>query len=65
MAGSVDQEFEEYVRAAWPRLRRAAYLLTHDEHDAEDVLQSALARSYVHWGRVRREAPPPTSTGRW
>ncbi|WP_182523574.1 SigE family RNA polymerase sigma factor [Nocardioides dongkuii] len=55
MTGSRDREFEEFVQAAWPRLRRAAYLLTHDTHDAEDVLQSALTRSYAHWHRVERD----------
>lgn len=50
-----DREFEEFVAAAWPRLRRAAYLLTHSSHDAEDLVQGALARSYASWGRVRRE----------
>ena len=50
-----DREFEEFVAAAWPRLRRAAYLLTHNSHDAEDLVQGALARSYANWGRVRRD----------
>lgn len=50
-----DREFEEFVAAAWPRLRRAAYLLTHNSHDAEDLVQGALARSYANWGRVKRD----------
>lgn len=50
-----DREFEEFVAAAWPRLRRAAYLLSHNTHDAEDLVQGALARSYANWGRVRRD----------
>jgi RNA polymerase sigma-70 factor (sigma-E family) len=50
-----DREFEEFVVAAWPRLRRAAYLLTHNSHDAEDLVQGALARSYANWGRVHRD----------
>lgn len=53
--GRQDEEFEEFVTAAWPRLRRAAYLLTHDSHEAEDLVQGALARCYAGWGRVRRE----------
>lgn len=55
MAGDRDTEFEEFVRAAWPRLRRAAYLLSHDSHEAEDLVQTALMRSYARWGQVRRE----------
>lgn len=55
MASTRDQEFEEFVLAAWPRLRRAAYLLAHDSHEAEDLVQTALTRSYARWGSVRRE----------
>lgn len=51
-----DREFEEFVAASWPRLRRAAFLLTHDSHDAEDLVQSALARSYAGWGRIRSDS---------
>ncbi len=50
-----DREFEEFVTAAWPRLRQASYLLTHHRQDAEDLLQTVLARSYAAWGRVRRD----------
>lgn len=50
-----DRDFEAFVVAAWPRLRRAAYLLTHDSDEAEDLVQSALTRCYVRWGRVRSE----------
>lgn len=50
-----EREFEEFVTAAWPRLRRAAYLLTHHTQDAEDLLQSVLARTYVRWARVRKD----------
>ncbi|PUA82240.1 SigE family RNA polymerase sigma factor [Nocardioides currus] len=51
-----DREFEEFVAASWPRLRRAAYLLAHDTHDAEDLVQSALARCYAGWGRIRADS---------
>jgi RNA polymerase sigma-70 factor (sigma-E family) len=50
-----DREFEEFVRSAWPRLRRAAYLLSHDSHDADDLVQTALASCYVRWDHVRRD----------
>ena len=55
MTAARDREFEEFVQAAWPRLRRAAYLLSHDTHEAEDLVQSALTRSYARWPAVRRE----------
>ena len=51
----LDAEFEEFVTVAWPRLRRAAYLLSHDSHEAEDLVQAALAKAYSRWGRVSRE----------
>jgi DNA-directed RNA polymerase specialized sigma24 family protein len=30
-----------------------AYLLTGDRHAAEDLLQTALTRTYLHWRRIR------------
>lgn len=50
-----DAEFEAFVAAAWPRLRRAAWLLCRDSHEAEDLVQSALARAYARWGKVSRD----------
>ncbi len=55
MASTRDQEFEAFVLDAWPRLRRAAYLLAQDSHEAEDLVQQALTRSYARWSHVRRE----------
>lgn len=52
---AADAEFEEFVRAAWPRLRRAAWLLCRDAHEAEDLVQNALARAYARWGKVSRD----------
>jgi len=53
-----DAEFEAYVAAARPRLRRLAYSLCGDWHAADDVVQSALAKLYVAWPRVARAANP-------
>ena len=50
----IDTEFDEFAVAAWPRLRRSAYLLTGDHHLAEDLTQTALVRTYANWRRVRR-----------
>lgn len=49
-----EDDFDEFATAAWPRLRRSAYLLTGDHHLAEDLAQTALARTYAGWRRVRR-----------
>ena len=48
--------FLEYVTAHRGRMLRTARLLTcGDAHWAEDLVQVALTRLYVHWGKVRRE----------
>jgi RNA polymerase sigma-70 factor (sigma-E family) len=48
-----DQEFSSYVGARWATLVRSAALLGCAPHDAEDLVQSALARCYVSWAKVR------------
>lgn len=53
MRNQRDEAFDEFATAAWPRLRRIAYLLTGDHHLAEDLAQTALVRTYASWGRVR------------
>ena len=45
--------FEEFMAARWQPLFRTAYLLTGDRHDAEDLLQTALARTCVRWDSIR------------
>jgi RNA polymerase sigma-70 factor (sigma-E family) len=48
-----DAEFTAYLAARQPALLRTAYLLTGDRHQAEDVLQTALAKLYLSWDKVR------------
>jgi RNA polymerase sigma-70 factor (sigma-E family) len=48
-----DDQFVEFVRASSTRLLHAAYLLTGDRHRAEDAVQTALARTYASWSRIR------------
>jgi RNA polymerase sigma-70 factor (sigma-E family) len=50
--------FEEYVAARGAALVRFAVLLTGDVHRAEDLVQDALARAYLRWGRIRRADRP-------
>lgn len=51
-----DAEFLEYVTAHRGRMLRTARLLTSgDAHWAEDLVQVALTKLYVHWSKVRRE----------
>lgn len=44
--------FREFVAARSPALLRTAWLLTGDEHLAEDLLQTALARTWPRWSRL-------------
>jgi RNA polymerase sigma-70 factor (sigma-E family) len=53
-----DDGFVEFVSARWSRLFRLAYLLTGDRTNAEDLLQSAMERTYARWGRVSRMDAP-------
>ncbi|MEE4542409.1 SigE family RNA polymerase sigma factor [Streptomyces sp. V4-01] len=48
-------DFSGFVAARWHALARTAYLLTGDFHEAEDLVQTTLARVYPHWHRVRPE----------
>ena len=52
---SHEQEFAEFAAASAPRLRRAAFLLCGDWHTAEDLAQTALAKVFVSWRKVRRQ----------
>ena len=49
-----EDEFVEFAEAASARLRRTAFLLCGDWHIAEDLTQSALARVFVSWRRIRK-----------
>ncbi|CAB4717793.1 MAG: SigE family RNA polymerase sigma factor [Actinobacteria bacterium] len=54
-----DAQFSEFVHATWPSLYRTAYLLLGDHAEAEDLVQTALAKTYAAWPRVRTlEAAP-------
>ncbi|WP_445526668.1 SigE family RNA polymerase sigma factor [Streptomyces cyslabdanicus] len=51
-ASSGSTDFAAYASAAWSRLLRTALLLTGDYHEAEDLVQTTLAKVYARWGRV-------------
>ena len=53
MTRSHDPTFTEFMAARWTPLYRTAYLLTGDRHEAEDLLQTVLARTCVRWGSIR------------
>ena len=52
------EDFREFTATRSAALLRTAYLLTGDRGHAEDLVQSALAKAYRHWGKVRRTGVP-------
>lgn len=50
--------FAQFVAARERALQRTAWLLTGDWGLAEDLVQTALARSWPHWERIRRRDNP-------
>jgi RNA polymerase sigma-70 factor (sigma-E family) len=48
-----DADFTAYLGARQPRLLGIAYLLTGDRHQAEDLLQTSLAKLYLSWDSIR------------
>jgi RNA polymerase sigma-70 factor (sigma-E family) len=66
--------FTSYVRARQPMLLRTARSLTANPSDAEDLLQTALTKTYVAWERIEdhraldgyvRRALLNTRTSQW
>ncbi|MFJ2722402.1 SigE family RNA polymerase sigma factor [Streptomyces sp. 6-11-2] len=66
--------FAAYVRARQPLLLRTARSLTANPSDAEDLLQTALTKTYVAWERIEdhraldgyvRRALLNTRTSQW
>jgi RNA polymerase sigma-70 factor (sigma-E family) len=49
--------FEEFVAGRGQALQRFGFALTGDWGLAEDLLQTALARAYPRWSRIRRDDP--------
>ncbi|KAF4406060.1 MULTISPECIES: SigE family RNA polymerase sigma factor [Streptomyces] len=67
-------QFTSYVRARGPVLLRTARSLTADPCDAEDLLQTALTKTYLAWERIEdhraldgyvRRALVNTRTSQW
>ena len=47
-----DDGFAQFVSEVRPGLRRHAYLLCGDWHEAEDLVQSTLLAVLLHWDRL-------------
>ena len=53
----MDDQFQAFVVGRSAAHLRTAYLLTGNRTDAEDLLQTALAKTFLAWDRIRdREA---------
>jgi RNA polymerase sigma-70 factor (sigma-E family) len=52
------RDFDEFVVTRSSRLLRTAFLLTRDWALAEDLLQTALAKSWFAWGRLDDDPEP-------
>ncbi len=50
-----DAAFTEFVLARQTHLRRVAYAICGDWTQAEDLLQTAFAKLYAAWPRLRRD----------
>ncbi|MFT3889219.1 MAG: SigE family RNA polymerase sigma factor [Arachnia sp.] len=68
-----DTEFTDFVIGNASSLGHIAYLLTGDHHAADDLLQDALAKSWLAWHRINpatrrayvRRAMVNLATDRW
>ena len=50
--------FAQFVEGRQRALQRTAWLLTGDWALAEDLVQTALVRSWPRWERIRRRDDP-------
>ncbi|ARU51310.1 hypothetical protein CBR64_07215 [Cellulosimicrobium cellulans] len=57
VAADPEQEFAAFMADAAPRLGRTAWLLCGDAHVADELVQQALTKTYLHW-RTARERDP-------
>jgi RNA polymerase sigma-70 factor (sigma-E family) len=53
-----EREFTDFVLARTHALMRMAYALTGNQHTAEDLLQTALAKAASRWPHIRGDAEP-------
>lgn len=53
-----EDSYDAFVTARYAALRRTAYVLTGNHHDAEDLVQTALMKAAGVWRRIE-ERPEP------
>src|SRR5829696_6250141 len=52
------KEFDAFVVAQYRSLLRMAYLLVRDRYLAEDLVQTALTKSWFAWSRINGDPVP-------
>ena len=57
-AVAATEDFDSFYTAAFPRLAGQLALVTGDPHEAEDLVQEAMARAAPRWGRLRAYDSP-------
>lgn len=57
MNAELEREFTDFVETRSHSLFRTALALTGHRQQAEDLLQTVLARGVRHWGRIRTGNP--------
>jgi RNA polymerase sigma-70 factor (sigma-E family) len=55
VGGPDEREFDELVVSRAYAMRRTAYLMCGDWHQAEDIVQVAFMKLYAVWHRVQRQ----------
>lgn len=58
MDADAEREFHDFVQGSSRRLAQFATLIMSDRHTAEDLVQTALVKTYLNW-RVARDNPMP------
>ncbi len=53
VTGQREPEFDEYVARRLSSLRQIAFVLSRDWHQADDIVQGALTKLYLHWPKAR------------
>jgi len=53
-----DDDFRDFVVAQSRSLLAFAWMLTYDAGRAEDLLQTSLAKTWLHWSRLRKDSDP-------
>jgi RNA polymerase sigma-70 factor (sigma-E family) len=59
-----EEAFRAFAWAQRPMLRRTAYLMCGDWHQADDLVQTTLVKLYLAWRRIHSGANPQAYTRR-